>query len=105
MRYFVAPWPDLALPAQMPFVGVVQVTADGSIEWRASLRPPDHGRAPEVIFNFSPGFDLTHRAVDDYFVELHTTLGRAGQIAQISPTWRQPAIRDWTPEHGWRELR
>jgi hypothetical protein len=89
----------------MPLVGVVQITADGLIEWRASQQPPDRGRAPEVIVSLSSTFEVVHRTVDDFFVELHTALERAGRIPQAASTWRQPAVREWRPGQGWRDIR
>lgn len=99
-RYFVAPWTDLAQPSHSPLV-VVQVAADGTIQWRAPQRATARGKVPEVIVSLSPSLRVTGRAVDDYFVELHHALERTGEIPSTGGDWRHPVVREWTADRGW----
>lgn len=99
-RYFIAPWSDLARPSDSPQV-VVQVAADGMIQWRAPQRTLVRGKVPELIVSLSPSLEVTARAVDDYFVELHRELERTGEVASNGDAWRRPTVREWSPGRGW----
>lgn len=100
-RYFVAPWTDLARPSDSRHV-IVQVAADGTIQWRAPQRAIARGKVPEVIVSLSPTLHVRERAVDDFFVELHQELERTGEVPAGSGAWRQPLVREWTADRGWR---
>jgi hypothetical protein len=100
-RYFIAPWTDLAVPSDSRQV-VVQVAADGTIQWRAPQRAVASGKVPEVIISLSPSLQVRERAVNDYFVELHDALERTGEIPRNWGHGRQPVVREWTADGGWR---
>jgi hypothetical protein len=104
--YVVAPWSDVARPADTPLV-VVHVAESGLIELRAPQRRWLDGPVPEVIVGLSPSLEVEQRTVSDSFAQVHDALERDGQLTHEAATcpWRTPPVRVWTPERGWREIR
>ncbi len=104
--YFVVPWSDIARPTDSPAV-VLHVAESGQIELRAPQRAWTDGPVPEVIVGLSPSLEVVQRTVSDSFAQVHTLLERAGDLTHPAARcpWRTPPVREWTPGHGWRDIK
>lgn len=104
--YVVAPWSDLARPAELPTI-IVQVSDSGTILLRAQQRRPGAGAVPEIIIELSPSLEVVERTVSDTFREAHDLLARSGELdhATAACPWLTPPVRVWTVDRGWRDIK
>lgn len=106
LAYVVAPWSDLAQPAELPTI-IVQVSDAGTIQLRAQQRGPGARAVPEIIIGLSPSLEVIERTVSDTFREAHDVLARSGEVdhATSACPWLTPPVRVWTADRGWRDIK
>jgi hypothetical protein len=107
LRYFVFPRAELNRVTGAPYnvVNEISVYPD-RIEARSR---ESEWYGPAAIYDFSRDFELKRATFEDMYWDLHRSLELEGKIKhsreQCPERDGPPAIRVWTPEAGWREMR
>jgi hypothetical protein len=110
LKYFVIPRSELNVISGSSLYPAGGEPAGSTVLVSKHELPGSIGQPPPAsIIEFSLDFQLHRASYDDHYWEWHRKLEIEGKLAHSREKCPErdgpPFIREWTPEHGWREIR
>jgi hypothetical protein len=107
LRYFVVPNPELAAYGDRnPLNPRINVFDSGAIELRVPAAP-DALPGAEIIWEFSPTFDVETAGASGTYWDWHRRLEAQGLVTHRGEACQEQrgfTVREWTPQAGWRTI-